>query len=437
MENLIKLNRRRWAAQLALTTGLALLFLAALLWGLQGVTPARADPGTLYVDGATGSDDSDCSNPADPCATIGYALTRAGNGDEIRVAEGTYTETLGIGITVTLKGGYTVSGTVWLPRSGETVVDADGADDAAIWINANANVTVESFAVQGANHISDVGGGFFIDRATAVVSDTVIRNNSGLAGGGIWVEKWVGYPGNLSLINSSLLTNTASTEGGGGLNSWGAIVMLDNVDVRGNSAPNGQSGGIHVWSGSTVNVVDSIIADNSTRDHGGAATIGPGATLNLTNTLITGNSTTSGVANVFGVDGDVTIMNSTISDNNPQGDQAVILWSGHLTITNSILWNNALSLHGDPPCPTCFTVSYSDIEGGWTGTGNSNTAPLFVGEGDYHLQVGSPCIDKGTLAGAPTRDIEGTPRDATPDMGAYEWTGFRIFLPLTLSNIGP
>jgi hypothetical protein len=130
-------------------------------------------------------------------------------------------------------------------------------------------------------------------------------------------------------------------------------------------------------------------------------------------------------------------MNSTISDNNPQGAQAVILWSGHLTITNSILWNNALSLQGDPPCPTCFTVAYSDIEGGWAGTGNINADPIFIGGGDYHLGVGSPCIDKGTSAGAPTHDIEGTPRDAVPDMGAYEWTGFRIFLPLTLRNFGP
>jgi hypothetical protein len=437
MENLTKLNRRWWAVQLALITGLALLFLAALLWGLQGVTPVRADPGDLYVDGAIGSDTTDCSNPAAPCETIGYALTQAGNGDEIRVAEGTYTETLDIAITVTLKGGYTISGTLWLPRTGETVVDANGADDAAVWIYPNASVTVEGFTVQGANHISDGGGGFLIDRATAVISGTVIRNNSAPGGGGIWVEKWVGYPGNLSLINSSLLSNTASTEGGGGLSVVGAIATLDNVDVRGNSAPNGQSGGIEVRGGSTVNVVDSTIADNSTRDHGGAATIEPGATLNLTNTLIAGNSTTSGNANVFGVDSDVTIMNSSISDNNPQGAQAVILWSGHLTITNSILWNNAQSLLADPPCPTCITVSYSDIEGGWTGTGNINSDPLFVGGGDYHLQVGSPCIDKGTAVGAPTHDIEGTPRDAAPDMGAYEWTGFRIFLPLTLRNFGP
>jgi hypothetical protein len=55
---------------------------------------------------------------------------------------------------------------------------------------------------------------------------------------------------------------------------------------------------------------------------------------------------------------------------------------------------------------------------------------------DYHLEAASPAIDAGTPAGAPTRDIEGTPRDATPDLGAYEWTPFRIFLPLTVRNSG-
>jgi hypothetical protein len=51
------------------------------------------------------------------------------------------------------------------------------------------------------------------------------------------------------------------------------------------------------------------------------------------------------------------------------------------------------------------------------------------------LQESSPCIDAGTTDGAPAYDIEGTPRDTTPDMGAYEWwTAFRIFLPLTVRN---
>jgi hypothetical protein len=37
-----------------------------------------------------------------------------------------------------------------------------------------------------------------------------------------------------------------------------------------------------------------------------------------------------------------------------------------------------------------------------------------------HLQAGSPAIDAGTAAGAPSSDFDGQPRDAKPDMGAYE-----------------
>jgi hypothetical protein len=95
---------------LALTIELALLFVATLLWGLQCVTPARAAPGTLYVDGASGQDTPTCGTTIAPCQTISYTLnSRASDGDTILVATGTYTENLTItGITVTLRGGYAI-----------------------------------------------------------------------------------------------------------------------------------------------------------------------------------------------------------------------------------------------------------------------------------------------------------------------------------------
>ena len=99
-------NRRLWAVRLAITVGLAMLFLAALLCGLREVTPARADPGIRFVDGASGSDTTDCTNPTSPCVTIGYALDQAEDFDTILVAQGTYTENLVITKTVTLEGGY-------------------------------------------------------------------------------------------------------------------------------------------------------------------------------------------------------------------------------------------------------------------------------------------------------------------------------------------
>ncbi|UCH61362.1 MAG: hypothetical protein JSV61_07720, partial [Anaerolineales bacterium] len=58
--------------------------------------------------------------------------------------------------------------------------------------------------------------------------------------------------------------------------------------------------------------------------------------------------------------------------------------------------------------------------------------PAFAGQWlsyDYRLLPGSPAIDAGTPTGAPATDIDGTPRDATPDIGAYEWA-HHLFLPL-------
>jgi hypothetical protein len=460
MENLIKLNRRQWAVQLALITGLALLFLAALLWGLQGVTPARADPGTLYVDGATGSDDSDCSDSTDPCDTIGYALTQAGNGDEISVAEGTYTETLDIAITVTLKGGYTMSGTLWLPRTGETIVDANGADDSVFEIY-NADVMMEGFTIQGANR-STWAGGIAIADSTVVISATVVhKNETANIGGGVAVAG----TSNVSLVNSTIIDNVAG-HGGGGLIIAGADAhaQLVNVVVEHNEADYGggiavrsgasahingmriisntaheSGGGVGIWAeGPVVVMVSTVISDNYGYDAGGLAMWEPGGTFTGTNLLVVDNRSGPGPAGIalWGSSGGQ-LMNVTVSGNDSatgfDGAEVEGPVSG-FPIVNSIFWGNGTD--GANLGGSNLNVSHSDVQGGSVGTDNINADPLFIGGGDYRLGVGSPCIDKGTSVGAPAADIEGTPRDAVPDMGAYEWTGFRIFLPLTLRNVG-
>jgi hypothetical protein len=53
---------------------------------------------------------------------------------------------------------------------------------------------------------------------------------------------------------------------------------------------------------------------------------------------------------------------------------------------------------------------------------------------DAHLRPGSPAIDAGTAAGAPAEDLERRPRDARPDLGAYEWIDLSawLYLPAVL-----
>ena len=69
----------------------------------------------------------------------------------------------------------------------------------------------------------------------------------------------------------------------------------------------------------------------------------------------------------------------------------------------------------------------------------NSTDPLFVDPPfyDFHLQPGSPAIDHGIAAGAPSVDLEGNPRVGPPDIGSYEWgtTGTHtplVYLPLSL-----
>ena len=108
------------------------------------------------------------------------------------------------------------------------------------------------------------------------------------------------------------------------------------------------------------------------------------------------------------------------------------------TVTNCILWEDTPNefYNSSSSSPS---VTYSDIQGGYAGTGNINADPMFVDQsnGDLHLQQGSPCVDAGdnSAPALPTTDIDGDNRkiddpkvadtgNGTPpivDMGADEF----------------
>jgi len=254
----------------------------------------------------------------------------------------------------------------------------------------------------------------------AVLDGFTITGGSTDAGSGLLIAN-----GGSALVANCVITGNQATQG------WAGGVWVTNVDatIRNSLIAENVGGGIDVnpdFGPAHLTLEDSILANN---DNVGINVNGTFA--DLTNVLVASNIGT-GVSVMLG--GEVAIQNSTFSDNYDYGICGDS--SSTMTVRNSIVWGNT---EGNLSCTGgACTVTYSDVEGGWPGTGNIDADPWFVdaANGDYHLQVGSPCIDAGTSAGAPTHDIEGTPRDAAPDMGAYEWR-FRIFLPLTLKNFGP
>jgi hypothetical protein len=78
-----------------------------------------------------------------------------------------------------------------------------------------------------------------------------------------------------------------------------------------------------------------------------------------------------------------------------------------------------------------LAASKIDIQPGGSGAvtdmgSNLNVDPKFVSSSDWHLQPGSPVIDKGRATVQPNEsptDLDGAARLFGPatDMGAYEW----------------
>ena len=98
------------------------------------------------------------------------------------------------------------------------------------------------------------------------------------------------------------------------------------------------------------------------------------------------------------------------------------------TVTNCILWGDTLpeiynAIYSSPQ------VTYCDVQEGYAGTGNINGLPMLTP--DFHLLIGSPCIDTGdnNAPSLPAKDFDGNSRildgdgngTATVDMGADEY----------------
>ena len=107
------------------------------------------------------------------------------------------------------------------------------------------------------------------------------------------------------------------------------------------------------------------------------------------------------------------IINCTIVNNSGYGIRNAKTYRP--AISNSIIWGNSLGgAFGN------LNITYSIVQGGYTGTGNKNSDPLFVSSTDFDITNYSPAIGSGTVTGAPIADLVNTSRGSPPDMGAYE-----------------
>ena len=415
-------------------------------------TDPGVNPGTQEVctggidedcDGFIDSDDPDCVTihvPADQ-PTIQSAIDMAADRCLVLVAPGTYVENIDfLGKEITLRSEAGADETIIHGNQAGSVVTfsigvtEDAVIDGFMIRNGAANYgggiyckfnspTIANCTISG-NRAEGDGGGIYCYCSNSTITNCAISGNiTEDNGGGIYLED-----GSPTITNCTISGNIAEGDGGG-IYCEDSPSTIMNSTISGNIAE-GLGGGISCFF-SPPTITNCTISSNIAKESGGGGGIScsSSAPPTITNCTISGNSATG--YDTFGggisCSSSATITNCTISGNSATGrGGGIYCSSSDATITNCILWGNYA-----PNGPEIYlssgsvAVTYSDVQGGWPGEGNIDSDPLFIGEVDYHLTAGSPCIDTGIDIGVYT-DIEGDarPQGAGFDMGSDEYTEY-------------
>jgi hypothetical protein len=251
------------------------------------------------------------------------------------------------------------------------------------------------------------GGAIYCYNSDPAIFYNTICGNAAAGGGGIYC----GSQSNASIIGNNIYENRStgySNDGGGGICCNGSDPsIIDNI-INANSANNG--GGIYCeFSGPLIS--DNFICGNSSNAYGGGIGYFYITGGSIRDNLIIGNHTSYLGGGISSDCATLIFDGNTIVGNSATSVGGIFC---HVTshLVNCIIWNNAgqQQVAGEP------SASYSDIQGGYPGTGNINIWPAFVdtAQGDYRLQWGSPCINTGN----PNPQYN-DPDGSRADMGAF------------------
>ena len=419
--------------------------------------------GTIYVDATAPGPIHDGISWATAYRYLQDALVNAANGDDIRVAEGTYRPdeggaaapgdryaTFGLINGVRLYGGFASGGVAFSqrdPQIYETILSGDLAGNDTGGLNdpsrnensyhvvtgsgTSATAVLDGFTVTAGNadggypHL--YGGGMFNDGGSPTVSDCkFVGNYASSSGGGMYNEYW----SSLTVKDCIFIGNEAGDYGGGICNFDHSDLTVTNCIFSGNSVSRDGGGMRNTISSPTL--VNCIFSGNSAAGKGGGISNENQCSPVLANCTLSQNSANRGGG----------MYNMSISSS---------------TLTNCVVWGNTAVSGGSQiglQAGSVLTVSYCDVEGGqvaiynsassinW-GAGNIDADPVFAdangpddmaGTADDDLRVlyNSVCIDAGDNSAVPvgtTSDLDGHARfadgdcnsAAVADFGAYEF----------------
>ncbi len=418
----------------------------------------------LYVKpGATGT----CTSWQNAC-DLRIALGDTYLCDQIWVAAGTYypsvtnnrLETFQLRIHVAVYGGFAGTETSLDQRdlennltilSGDIGIPNNNSDNSYHVVTGSAmdgTAVLDGFYIRDGNangtYPQNYGGGILNFIGSPTLRNVLFYQNTAESGGGAFT-----YQGNPVFTNVVFLENTGLFFGGGMYNHTSSPIFDNNVIIMENTARMG-GGMYNDRSNFLLSKVTFLSNNTSSYSNGcGGGIYNDQSSPTIVNSTFAGNSAWNGGGIYNSHQSNPNLTNVTFVDNTADltaanGGGIFSASACSATIRNSILWGNT-----PDQISGSATATYSDIQAGFSGTGNIDqnpNLPPLVYDGDYlvtqPLMMGSPAIDAGDPELCPVTDQRGFPRPidgdgdgiATCDMGSYEYefTPTRTFLPAIL-----
>ncbi len=285
--------------------------------------------------------------------TVQAAVDAAQPDDVVKVAgrctaineRGGLTQIAYISKSLTIQGGYTT--TNWStpdPISNPTTLDALGLGR-VLYVSGDVAPTIAGLRITGGDATDlggmpwgDVGGGIYINAASAIISNNLIYSNTAVdTGGGVFL---VNSPA--SLLNNVIERNSMPSGGSGaGVTVYDSSATLDNNVVRDNHGHD-WGGGVLV-SGGSPTISANTISGNSVINGGGGLAISSGSNAEIDGNTITGNSAGS-AAGVWVYFSTPLLSNNIISGNVAAAAGGGLGLEGDSpTLVNNVVINNRTS----------------------------------------------------------------------------------------------
>jgi hypothetical protein len=308
---------------------------------------------------------------------IQAAINASSNRDTILVEPNTYYENINFrGKNVVLTSRYYINNDLSFITStiinGSNPLEPDTASCVIISSGEDSTSVLQGFTLtggtgtlwldeHGAGRYTEAGG-ILIQDSNPIIQNNIIKNNEAIrkppgitsaGAGGIRIGD-----ASPKIINN-IIINNSGMYGGGIVSNYASPIIRNNLIIK--------------------NRVYQAVTGASTFGGGGIWVLGNGQRPLIDNNTIVGNSSSGSGSSAAGKGG------------------GLLIWQTPVTAKNNIIWGN-IQTTGDQVIvlgsPSLADITYCNVQGGWTGTGNINSEPMFDST-NYYLADGSPCIDHG------------------------------------------